>query len=151
MDRVTDRWDEFIRFLRRLREQPLTRQEDVIKLQELADSRDRGTSGEHEIRRLNRTLTLRDTLSEVPTFPSADVGLESFGLKLIPKKLGPRITGGAFGSVDLAYKTADVGQPLERRHITACKVQALEHYYNAWTEAEIMRGVCHTHIVQFVG
>lgn len=151
MDPVTDRWDAFIQFLRRLRDQPLTRQEDVIKLQELADSRDRGNKAEHEIRRLTTTITLRDTLSEVTTFTSADAGLQSFGLKLIPKNLGPRIRGGAFGSVDLAYKVADVGQPLERRHIAACKVQAMEHYYNAWTEAEVMRGIRHPHVVQFVG
>lgn len=149
-----DRWQEFASFLRRLRDpEPLTQAADVQLLQELADSRSPITgSRETEPRRLGTaTFSLQYFLTEVPQFQTSELGLESFGLQLIPKNLGPKIMGGAFGDVDIAFMLEDVGKPLTRRHLRACKYQDMNQYLKVWTEVEILRSVCHPHIVQFVG
>jgi serine/threonine protein kinase len=89
--------------------------------------------------------------NKVPVYKSVSEGLNSFGWKEIPKGYGPKIQGGAFGSIKLAYKQKDEKVPLESRHLAVMKVQAIKRYRQTWAEVEILKAVVHENIVDFYG
>ena len=85
-------------------------------------------------------------------FREREAGLRDLGWSLWPH--GPRNLGsGAYGSVQLIFKTEDMNLSFSKRRMAAFKIQALEdeNVDRLWTELSVMRSVRHRNIVDYYG
>lgn len=131
----------FTSFLSRLGSgTPLTRDDDLEGLQELAETQE-PNSREQAIHRNEGPGTFDQFLTHVKSYTQLEDGLQDFGYGLINREKGPIIVSGAFASVQVAYKLSDAekGQPLQRRHLCAAKLQSSLSFKEGWTEIQCLR------------
>ena len=136
----------FLAFLSRIRStRPLDRS-DSRSITHLAVS-------EHErkeqpIRHTDQEAAYQEFLANgLKTFPSPEAGLQSLGWKRLT--CGPKIKGGTYGTICMAYKLSERGTPLESRHLTVGKIQNANQM--TWKEVHILNGLVHENIVDLYG
>ena len=88
----------------------------------------------------------------MPRFLEIEAGLQELQWSSWPQ--GPRNLGsGAYGDVQLIFKTEDMNLPFPKRRMAALKIQPLadRNADKLWTEMNVMRCVRHQNIVDYYG